>query len=152
MKRTVSFSASAAALVLFATTLVAPVTASAADRQIVVNPKIKTFRVDDAVKGGATEVATTEDEQVSGKVKPKAFTVDDSNDQADNGPVTTPDRPNEQDIFTVEDKVIAENDPVVTPQPPKRPKTQEFRVEDESEQAAEAGFRAKEAKGEDTGS
>jgi hypothetical protein len=110
MKTTLSLTA----LALFATTLIAPMQANAADRQISVNPKlskIQTFTVDKDEQN-ALEVATTTPDETEQKVTPKAFRVDDK-------PVVTDEASNDE-----------------TTETPKPKKAFRFRVEDQSEQAA----------------
>ena len=114
MKTTLSLTA----LGLLATSLLLPMQASAADRQISVNPKpskIQTFTVENDDQQ-AVDVAATETDKAQQKVTPKAFRVDDK-------PVVTEEAANEDATDTPE---IA---------PPKK-KAFRFRVEDQSEQAA----------------
>lgn len=135
MKRAFSISAvSVTTLVLLVSGLMAPMTASAADRQIKVLPKVKTFRVDDAAAQPSTEA--------NNGPKIQEFRVnDDDTQQADATPAPRPDRPKVK-RFRVEDETStpdqsdqAEATPQQTPRPPK---IQEFRVDDESDQAAGA--------------
>ncbi len=115
MKTTLNLTTAGAALVLFASTLVMPMQANAADRQISINPrldKIKTFTVqtDDKPAAGV-EVASTSEEK--------------------------PSRPGKIQEFRVNDDDIAEVEPVKPPSQPKQPNTKRFKVEDSSEQAAQ---------------
>jgi hypothetical protein len=110
MKTTLSFTA----LALFTTSLLLPMQASAADRQISVNPKltkIEKFTVNKDEQQ-AVDVATTAPDEPKQKVTPKAFRVDDN-------PVVTDEASNDETSDT-----------------PKPKKAFRFRVEDQSEQAA----------------
>jgi hypothetical protein len=110
MKTTLSFTA----LALLATALILPMQASAADRQISINPKVKTFSVQTTPEVQAEDVAEAAPSEPQKKVVPKFFRVND--------------QPTATEVASSED-----------PKPPtKRVKTQEFRVDDTSEQAAAA--------------
>lgn len=128
------------ALVIASSTLLSPLSASAEERSILVQPKIKTFKVNDT----AAEV-----EIPQGKNRPKTqeFRVDDEanagdeTQQAETEQVKRPDRPKVKQ-FRVEDETNVDEDAQQAetnrPKRPDRPIVKRFRVEDEDQQAADA--------------
>lgn len=100
---------SVTALVILTSSFVSPLTASAQERSIAVQPKIKTFKVNDT----AEEVVVPKNKN---RPKIQEFRVDDGTSAND-------------------DSQQAESTP---PKRPDRPQVKRFRVEDENEQAAEA--------------
>jgi hypothetical protein len=115
MKTTLNLTTAGAALVLFASTLVMPMQANAADRQISINPrldKIKTFTVQ------------TDDKETAGV------------DLASTSP-EIPTKPVKTQEFRVNDDDTAEVEQVKPPSQPKQPNSKRFKVDDSSEQAAQ---------------
>jgi hypothetical protein len=94
MKTTLSFTA----LALLATSLIMPMQASAADRQITVNSKIQSFSVEKTADTQDVEVADVAPTEPQKKVSPRFFRVNDqpeatqvsSNDDNNNEPKFTP--------------------------------------------------------------
>lgn len=107
-------------LALFATSLMLPMQANAAERQISVNPKlskIQSFTVDKDEQQ-AVEVAATNPDEPRQKVTPKAFRVDEK-------PVVIEEASDETNVDAPKLK-------------PRKKNTLRFRVEDQSEQASAA--------------
>ncbi len=138
MKTTLNLTTAGAALVLFASTLVMPMQANAADRQISVKPrldKIKSFTVkSDDKAAAAIEVASTSRD----KAQP-TFDVDDqpavnvndgTQEQANNDRATPPKPP--KVLNTKKFTVPAERDEAVVPS---TGTTQEFRVPNDNADA-----------------
>jgi hypothetical protein len=128
---------SISALVLLTSSFIAPLTAAAEERSIAVQPKFKTFKVNDS--SGAVVTA-------NGKKRPKIqeFRVDDeanTTDDSQQAEATQPKRPKIQEFRVddetdnIEDSQQAEATP---PKRPDRPQVKRFRVEDEDQQAADA--------------
>ena len=160
MNRTLSLTTASAALVLFATSLLSPMQANAADRQISVNPnlaKLKTFTVDTRNEDKAVEVANTtpeapkntkrfrvETEETEQAVtepqqKPKntkRFRVEtEETEQAATEPKLTPKnvKPKAFRVDTEENEEVA-----LAPElKKKQPKVKEFRVDEESGEVAD---------------
>jgi hypothetical protein len=139
MTRSFRFSAvSAFALVLFSATLIAPVGAQEAKRQIVVNPKAKTFTVNDS------QVAEVERAKRPDRVKTKRFRVEEDNggnggiEQADTEAPVNPRPPKTQEFRVDEENAGNGGFDQAETAPPKRRPVDEFRVDDEQDQAADA--------------
>jgi hypothetical protein len=131
---------SVSALVLLTSSFIAPLTAAAEERSIAVQPKFKTFKVNDS--SGAVVTA-------NGKKRPKIqeFRVDDeanTTDDSQQAEATQPKRPDRPKIqeFRVDDETNTTDDSELAeatpPKRPDRPAVKRFRVEDEDQQAADA--------------
>lgn len=122
MKTILNLTTASAALVLFATTLIMPMQANAADRQISVEAKtknFKAFKVQDTNQ--ENEVASVEEQQPPKRVTAKSFRVDEA--------------ANDQPTSNEEVVTEANTEPKFTPKKPRKPFPKQFRVPAESDQA-----------------